>query len=91
MRKILLIAAAIITVTPALADQRHRRPPVPYGHHHQNHNRWLPYALGGLALGAAGAGAYYYNRRCWDEQVVNRFGEPLYDRYGYPIVRRFCD
>jgi hypothetical protein len=90
MRKLIIIAAAMLVSVPAFADNRHRRPPVPQGYHNHHHNRWLPYAIGGLALGAAGAGAYYYNRYCWDEQIVNRYGEPVYDRFGAPIVRRFC-
>ena len=54
-------------------------------------NNWVPYAVGGLALGALGAGAYYYYPRpttyCWDEPVYE------YDRYGRRYIveyERLC-
>jgi multisubunit Na+/H+ antiporter MnhB subunit len=93
MRKLLLIAATILMVTPALADYRHRRyiPPAPQHHHHRGINPWVAGAIG---LGVLGAGTYYYNnygRQCWDEPVMDRFGYQLYDQYGRPMVRRFCN
>jgi hypothetical protein len=90
MRKLLLIAATVLMVTPAMADQRYRRyNPPPQRHHHNV----APWVAGGLALGLLG-GAYYYNnygRQCWDEPVTDRFGYQLFDQYGRPMVRRFCN
>jgi type IV secretory pathway TrbF-like protein len=70
-------------------QQRHYHAPrhVQRYHYHaprRNNNNWVPYALGGLALGALGAGAYYYNdRQCWDEMIG-------YDRYGRQVFERYC-
>ena len=90
MRKLLLIAATVLMVTPAMADQRHRRyNPPPQRHHHNV----APWVAGGLALGLLGGAYYYnnYNRQCWDEPVTDRFGYQLFDQYGRPMVRRFCN
>ena len=88
MRKLLLIAATVLMVTPAMADYRnHRYNPPPQRHHHNV----APWVAGGLALGLLGGAYYYNNRRCWDEPVTDRFGYQLFDQYGRPMIRRFCD
>ena len=91
MRKLLLIAATVLMVTPALADRYHRRytPPPPQRHHHNA----APWIAGAIGLGILGGAYYYnnYNRQCWDEPVTDRFGYQLFDQYGRPMVRRFCN
>jgi hypothetical protein len=96
MKVVALAAVAMIALT-SVAEAQHRRDhrhgyraPAPQHRHHvaPRHN-WVPYAVGGLALGALGAGAYYYNRptTCWDEPVYD------YDRYGRRHIvafERFC-
>ena len=92
MRKLLLIAATVLMVTPAMADQYHRRYTPPPQHHH--HHNVAPWVAGAIGLGILGGGAYYYNnygRQCWDEPVIDRFGYQVYDQYGRPMVRRFCN
>lgn len=97
----LSLAITAITAVPAMAQhrhhdrgyrphvQRHYVPPRQHYHHqhrHQSrHNNWVPYAIGGLALGALGAGTYYYNNRpmCWDEVIG-------YDRRGREVIERYC-
>jgi len=39
---------------------------------------------GAIGLGVLGAGAYYYNRRCWDEMIG-------YDRWGREVWQRYCN
>jgi hypothetical protein len=96
----LSIAAMMLASTPVFAQHRHNHgyqsrqqqysyvPPrhVPRHHHAPRHrnNNWVPYALGGLALGALGSGMYYYNnRQCWDELIG-------YDRRGRGVFERYC-
>jgi hypothetical protein len=95
----LSLAITAITAVPAMAQhnrhydrgyrshvQRHYVPPRQHYHRHQpRHNNWVPYAIGGLALGALGAGTYYYNNRpvCW-EQVIG------YDRRGREVIEKYC-
>ena len=92
MRKLLLITAAIAMATPAFADYHHRRYPPPWQHqHHHQHRGINPWVAGAIGLGVLGAGAYYYNQNtCWNEPVTDRFGYQVYDQYGRPLVRRFC-
>ena len=100
MKVVALAAVAMIALT-SVAEAQHRRDhrhgyraPAPRHHvaprqHHHRHN-WVPYAIGGLALGALGAGAYYYNnqpRDCWETPVYE------YDRYGRRYIlgyERLC-
>jgi cobalamin biosynthesis protein CobD/CbiB len=94
MRKLittLSIAAMMLASTPVLAQYRHNHGYQPRQHHyvaprpaarHRNNN-WVPYALGGLALGALGGAYYYNNRQCWDEMIG-------YDRYGREVFERYC-
>jgi multisubunit Na+/H+ antiporter MnhB subunit len=92
MRKLLLITAAIAMATPAFADYQHRRYPPPWQHqHHHQHRGINPWVAGAIGLGVLGVGTYYYNHRtCWNEPVIDRFGYQVYDQYGRPLVRRFC-
>jgi hypothetical protein len=94
MRKLittLSIAAVMLASTPVFAQHRHNhgyRPHQPQRHYYappQRHrHNWVPYALGGLALGALGTGMYYYNnRQCWDELIG-------YDRRGREVFERYC-
>lgn len=95
MKVVALAAVAMIALTTTAEaqyrrDHRHGyRAPAPHYHVAPRRNNWVPYAVGGLALGALGAGAYYYNRQpvCWDEPVYN------YDRYNRPRLmgyERIC-
>jgi hypothetical protein len=93
----LSIAALLASTLPVFAQQHHRhgyRPqqhryvaprPTPRHYHAPRHrnNNWVPYALGGLALGALGGAYYYNNRQCWDEMIG-------YDRYGREVFERYC-
>ena len=95
----LSLAITAITAVPAMAQHRHhdrgyrphvQRHYVPSRQHYHRHqprhnNNWVPYAIGGLALGALGAGTYYYNNRpvCWDEVIG-------YDRRGREVIERYC-
>jgi hypothetical protein len=96
MKVVALAAVAMIALT-SVAEAQHRRdhnhgyraPAPQHRHHVPQRNNWVPYAVGGLALGALGAGAYYYNRptACWDEPVYD------YDRYGRRHIvafERYC-
>ena len=99
MKAVALAAVAMIALT-SVAEAQHRRDhrhgyraPAPQHRHHvaprQHRHNWVPYAVGGLALGALGTGAYYYNRptACWDEPVYD------YDRYGRRHIvafERYC-
>jgi hypothetical protein len=98
MKTVALAAVAMIALT-SVAEAQHRRDHrhgyhVPQHRHHvaprQHRHNWVPYAVGGLALGALGAGAYYYNTRpttCWEEPVYE------YDRYGRRHIvafERYC-
>jgi hypothetical protein len=95
MKKYLIAVTMLVTlVGPASAYDRrhHQNPPArKHHHHHQRHNNIAPWIAGGLALGALGGLYYYNNRRCWDEPLVDRFGHQVYDQYGRPLARRFCD
>ena len=63
------------------APRYYAPPPVHRHHYHRpraSHN-WVPYVVGGgIALGALGAGSYYYNnfRTCWyqSQDVYNQWG-----------------
>jgi hypothetical protein len=93
--KVVAVAAVAMIALTSVAEAQHRRDHR-HGYHapqHRQHvaprHNWVPYAVGGLALGALGAGAYYYNRptACWDEAVYE------YDRYGRRHIvafERFC-
>jgi len=60
---------------------RHVAPPI--RHYSRPNRNWVPYAVGGLALGALGAGTYYYNNRyCWIET------QEVWDRRGRYIGLR---
>lgn len=92
MRKIMIVTAMAalglaFTLSEAAAQYRsnhgyrthvaprHYAPPV--RQYHRPQRNWVPYAVGGLALGALGAGAYYYNNpTCWIET------QDVYDRRG---------
>ena len=91
MRKLILglglsVLASMFAVSEAQADPRrgyrahsyYRPVAPPVRHYHRPHRNWVPYAVGGgLALGALGAGTYYYNNRyCWIEQ------QEVWDRRG---------
>ena len=96
---IIAVSLVVLTAAPAFAQHHHRRDhgyrqpqarhhyAPPRQHYHpprQRQNNWVPYALGGLALGALGTGMYYYNSRpCWDEFVG-------YDRRGREVFQRYC-
>ena len=75
--KVVAVAAVAMIALTSVAEAQHRRDHR-HGYHVAPRHNWVPYAVGGLALGALGAGAYYYNRptACWDEAVYE------YDRYG---------
>jgi len=90
MKVVALAAVAMIALT-SVAEAQHRRDHrhgyrAPAPRHHvaprQHRHNWVPYAVGGLALGALGAGAYYYNRPaiCWREPIYE------YDRYGRSYI-----
>jgi hypothetical protein len=89
MKVVALAAVAMIALT-SVAEAQHRdhrhgyRAPAPRHHvvPRQYRHNWVPYAVGGLALGALGAGAYYYNRPviCWREPIYE------YDRYGRSYI-----
>jgi hypothetical protein len=95
----LTIVALLVSTLPVFAQHRHDhgyRPQqhrhyhaprhVPRHHYHaprHRNNNWVPYALGGLALGALGGAYYYNNRQCWDEMIG-------YDRYGREVFERYC-
>jgi hypothetical protein len=96
----LSIAAMMLASTPVLAQHRHNHGYQPRQHQHRyvaprpaprhyhaprhRNNNWVPYAIGGLALGALGGAYYYNNRQCWDEMIG-------YDRYGREVFERYCN
>ena len=90
MRKLLIISAifgVVLSSSESMAQYRAHRGYAPspryYAPRAPRHN-WVPYAIGGLALGMIG-GYYYHQRRvCWDEIVD-------YDRYGDAIIARMCN
>jgi hypothetical protein len=89
MKVVALASVAMIALTSVAEAQHRREYRAPQRHHVAPRHNWIPYAVGGLALGALGAGAYYYNRptTCWDEPVYD------YDRYGRRHIvafERFC-
>lgn len=90
MRKLLIAAMAVLIATPALADwRRERHAPPRYQHHRGNTGAWI---AGGLALGALGA--YALTRpttSCWNESLVDEYGQQLYNRYGQPLYQRVCN
>ena len=73
MKKIVLAAAVILAMaSDAEARDRHHRG------HHRGHN-WVPYAIGGMALGILGAGVATMHspfRSCWVET------RDVWDRWG---------
>ena len=81
MRKLLAALCILAMSTPAFADYRHRPAPRQHYNHHRGVNPWVAGAVG---LGVLGAGAYYYNRRCWDEMIG-------YDRRGREVWQRYCN
>jgi ABC-type dipeptide/oligopeptide/nickel transport system permease subunit len=91
MRKLaigLTIVALLASTLPVFAQHRHDHGYRPQQHRHYHaprhrNNNWVPYALGGLALGALGGAYYYNNRQCWDEMIG-------YDRYGREVFERYC-
>ena len=97
--KVLALATVAMIALTSVAEAQHRRDNrhgyrAPAPRHYvapRPRNNWVPYAVGGLALGALGAGAYYYYPRpttyCWDEPVYE------YDRYGRRYIveyERLC-
>jgi len=81
MRKTIIgtVIAASTMAMIATADAGPRR------HHRGGHN-WVPYAIGGMALGILGAGIasqQHYYRECWRER------RPMYDRWGNYLGRRW--
>lgn len=87
MKKIVIATALVIAMSSmAEASGRHHRG----GHHHRGPN-WVPYAIGGMALGILGAGIATMHRpfrSCWVET------RDVWDRWGnYRGKRRVevCD
>ena len=86
MKKIVIATALVLAMSSmAEARDRHHR-----GHHHRGPN-WVPYAIGGAALGILGAGIATMHRpfrSCWVET------RDVWDRWGnYRGKRRVevCD
>ena len=71
MKKI-VIATAIVIAMGSIAEARGR-------HHHKRGPNWVPYAIGGMALGILGAGVATMHRpfrSCWVET------RDVWDRWG---------
>ena len=88
MRK-LLIVAALLATTPALADDHRYRHPQP-----QRQHNTAPWVAGAIGLGILGAGAYLYNQnqqRCWNEPVLDSYGRRMTDRYGNLLFETVCN
>ncbi len=85
MKKFIIAALALSFMSaPAFAHGRR-------GHWHGGH--WVAPAIVGTIIGGALLYNYPYDRprqHCFQEQIIDGYGRPVFDAYGQPVMRVVC-